>query len=190
MKTLCTSVLLLLLSLAGAVQAAVPIKWTVQGYYFPEGQGYVEGSFEYNPDTNHFYNITLQSFWVDEYGTDLYHDYAGANGTYAPGPDNSVVFYESRFIDGIEPTDVYTQLSFADFNPGESGTVYFSEYELMETTHYSTGTWGFTRERPGVFGYAYGAPIPEPETYAMMLAGLGLLGFTAKRRSRRAVQSR
>ncbi len=28
------------------------------------------------------------------------------------------------------------------------------------------------------------APIPEPETYAMMLAGLGLLGFMARRRSR------
>jgi len=26
--------------------------------------------------------------------------------------------------------------------------------------------------------------IPEPETYAMMLAGLGLLGFIARRRSR------
>jgi probable HAF family extracellular repeat protein len=25
-------------------------------------------------------------------------------------------------------------------------------------------------------------PIPEPETYAMMLAGLGLLGFIARRR--------
>ena len=27
------------------------------------------------------------------------------------------------------------------------------------------------------------APIPEPETYAMLLAGLGLLGFSARRRS-------
>ena len=26
------------------------------------------------------------------------------------------------------------------------------------------------------------APVPEPETYAMMLAGLGMLGFAAKRR--------
>jgi hypothetical protein len=25
-------------------------------------------------------------------------------------------------------------------------------------------------------------PIPEPETYAMMLAGLGLMGFMARRR--------
>jgi hypothetical protein len=25
-------------------------------------------------------------------------------------------------------------------------------------------------------------PVPEPETYAMLLAGLGLIGFTASRR--------
>ncbi len=30
------------------------------------------------------------------------------------------------------------------------------------------------------------APVPEPETYAMMLAGLGLLGFTARRRKQKA----
>ena len=29
---------------------------------------------------------------------------------------------------------------------------------------------------------AMAAPVPEPETYAMMLAGLGLLGFAARRR--------
>jgi hypothetical protein len=29
---------------------------------------------------------------------------------------------------------------------------------------------------------AYAAPIPEPETYAMMIAGLGLVGFMARRR--------
>ena len=28
-------------------------------------------------------------------------------------------------------------------------------------------------------------PVPEPETYAMMLAGLGLLGFVARRRGKR-----
>ena len=30
--------------------------------------------------------------------------------------------------------------------------------------------------------FTIGAPVPEPETYAMMLAGLGLLGFIARRR--------
>lgn len=29
---------------------------------------------------------------------------------------------------------------------------------------------------------AYAAPVPEPETYAMLIAGLGLVGFMARRR--------
>ena len=31
------------------------------------------------------------------------------------------------------------------------------------------------------------APVPEPETYAMMLAGLGLLGVAARRRKQTSV---
>ncbi|MCG7755912.1 MAG: PEP-CTERM sorting domain-containing protein [Nitrosomonas sp.] len=33
------------------------------------------------------------------------------------------------------------------------------------------------------FGYEYIMAVPEPETYAMLLAGLGLIGFSARRRS-------
>lgn len=37
------------------------------------------------------------------------------------------------------------------------------------------------------FGYSYtfAAPVPEPETYAMLLAGLGLMGFVARRRQKK-----
>jgi hypothetical protein len=31
-------------------------------------------------------------------------------------------------------------------------------------------------------------PVPEPETYAMLLAGLGVVGFTARRRQRPAAR--
>ena len=35
-----------------------------------------------------------------------------------------------------------------------------------------------------VAGLTLAAAVPEPETYAMLLAGLGLVGFTARRRQR------
>ncbi|MCE3603638.1 FxDxF family PEP-CTERM protein [Massilia sp. P8910] len=38
----------------------------------------------------------------------------------------------------------------------------------------------------GVCGTVVLSPVPEPETYAMMLAGLGLLGFCARRRAHAA----
>lgn len=39
-----------------------------------------------------------------------------------------------------------------------------------------TGTSG------GMYAYAFTAAVPEAETYGMMLAGLGLVGFMARRR--------
>jgi hypothetical protein len=39
----------------------------------------------------------------------------------------------------------------------------------------------------GRFAVSEVAPIPEPETYAMMLAGLGLLGLMSRRRQRQTV---
>ena len=47
-----------------------------------------------------------------------------------------------------------------------------------------------TSSGPSVFGDTYTPPIPEPETYALLLAGLGMLGFVARRRKRPAAQDR
>ncbi len=41
---------------------------------------------------------------------------------------------------------------------------------------------GIGLSHAGFFGTPTTAPIPEPETYAMLLAGLGLLGFAARRK--------
>jgi hypothetical protein len=44
-------------------------------------------------------------------------------------------------------------------------------------TGFATGTAG------GTYAFlASAAPIPEPETYAMMLAGLGVIGSIVRRR--------
>lgn len=50
-------------------------------------------------------------------------------------------------------------------------------------------TKGQGKPGPGLshFGlYTSTAAVPEPETYALMLAGLGLIGFTARRRMQQA----
>ena len=37
--------------------------------------------------------------------------------------------------------------------------------------------------------YSYVNPVPEPETYAMLLSGLGLIGFMAKRRKKSGIKA-
>ncbi|MBX9894377.1 MAG: FxDxF family PEP-CTERM protein [Nitrosomonas sp.] len=53
-------------------------------------------------------------------------------------------------------------------------------FDSISFTHTSETWHGFT---VGVAGIA---PVPEPETYAMLLVGLGLLGFAARRRQQAA----
>lgn len=50
---------------------------------------------------------------------------------------------------------------------------------------YAVNIWSVTGQGASGFGaqdVAVFAPIPEPETYVMMMAGLGLMGFVARRR--------
>jgi len=54
-------------------------------------------------------------------------------------------------------------------------------------THtYTNGTWNDLDNFNGYAGAKYGvvevAAVPEPETYAMLAAGLGILGWSARRR--------
>lgn len=67
---------------------------------------------------------------------------------------------------------------------------------ILEVNSVAAGSyyWAVAGDAVGVNGGAYlfaanTAPVPEPETYAMMLAGLGLLGFVGKRRMKSSRQS-
>ncbi len=55
----------------------------------------------------------------------------------------------------------------------------FSLPEGVATKEQFAGVWSFDGEK---LSYTVAA-IPEPETYAMLLAGLGLIGFAARRRA-------
>ena len=90
---------------------------------------------------------------------------------------------------GFSFRDVTTSSTFSN---GSAAIVYVAN---GATTNYGTFNYiiGFNDNGSTdgdyddfVVGVRFAAPIPEPETYAMLLAGLGLLGFAARRRKLKA----
>jgi len=63
------------------------------------------------------------------------------------------------------------------------GTTSFIQIIRTNATAYTSGNFGLLNGiGDNAAGLAPTAAVPEPEGYAMMLAGLGLIGFVAKRR--------
>lgn len=62
-----------------------------------------------------------------------------------------------------------------------------TDWKLMDNAigYYQAGEEGQPLLFSSIAGFAPTVPVPEPETYALFLAGLGLIGAAARRRSRR-----
>jgi hypothetical protein len=128
----------------------------------------------------------------------MYYNNLGLKGTFSPSGS-----YQPDF--GIFGNGTYNGSSFAPHGQNNVGLVrnlqayiYWSSLEYAPDTSLA---WNFFMNvgtqrsdlknahyfyawavRDGDVASPVAAPIPEPETYAMMLAGLGLLGLTARRR--------
>ncbi len=71
-----------------------------------------------------------------------------------------------------------------------TGSPFFTASPVLSPGFYDLRVSGTLTGTSGLYGVAVNfspaaAPIPEPETYAMMLAGLGLMGFVARRRKQK-----
>lgn len=65
--------------------------------------------------------------------------------------------------------------------PGEMRYLYSSGVDPLTLTTAWSGGEGLNMQ----YSANFANPVPEPETYAMLLAGLGLLGFAARRRKQK-----
>ena len=90
----------------------------------------------------------------------------------APG-DNAGFGFLQGTVSGV---------SFDSLDPGMS-----SRYLVMYTNATTYGNAMASVIDGSVASAATFAPVPEPETYALMLAGLGLMGFVGRRRAKKAV---
>ena len=79
------------------------------------------------------------------------------------------------FLDGFLGAGVYDLFDFGSFEGSFSG---FS-YNGLSSGYAATLVFGATGVDLNVVG-----TVPEPETYALLLAGLGAIGWTARRRKR------
>ena len=120
------------------------------------------------------------SFFYTSLGTSAVTVYDGLDGT---GNVLATMNLLSQYDSGCTP-----QYSFCNWtNAGMSfeGTALSVRFDLNGSTGNSQTYQGFDNV---TFGSAVAlespsvAPVPEPETYALMLAGLGLVGFMARRR--------
>jgi hypothetical protein len=83
-----------------------------------------------------------------------------------------------------EATNTNVSTALLDLGGIHSGTNLFTWAQTLGAGTYSLRIGGTSLE-PGSYGGTFSlatAPVPEAETYTMMLVGLGLIGFIASRR--------
>jgi len=105
-------------------------------------------------------------------------DNAGSN-IFATGFENTYVFrFDSSAIVDIKGAEIDSAVTTLGLQPSDIRFVGNELFINVESLSFDPST--FARVNLVVQGGPL--PIPEPETYAMFLAGLGLLGFITRRK--------
>ena len=140
----------------------------------PPSATYLYNAFDQQQQFNDCYNFTLNNS-ADAFGLTLEWDWTFANDI-----DVTSVSLSGGGLAGAVGADAPGQFSFNTLLAGTyqlivSGTVTASDF-----ARFDGGSVGYV----GVLATSrsIAAPVPEPETYAMLALGLAIVGFTAKKR--------
>jgi hypothetical protein len=159
--------------------------------------GYVKGGFDFNTINNEINNITAEVF-SNEGATCLQcalYDDATTFYHFAPGTQTYVEFNKVLYTGNVLDRELYFAIFAADIN----GII--APFDLSSPGIYAGLSYrerGYLRLNdpldPSMFSQddclqcavATGTliAIPEPETYALLLAGLGIIGWRARMKSK------
>ncbi|MDR3213273.1 MAG: PEP-CTERM sorting domain-containing protein [Azoarcus sp.] len=128
------------------------------------------------------YELTFVfSAYTNEIGT-TYLDIGGFSQSINFDPEGGTVTLDPDGVASGSPYNIQIDLeqSWVDFG---NGHISFAEYGPVEITT-DWHTMRFVEIESGYFQSAHIVylPVPEPETYAMLLAGLGIIGAVVRRR--------
>lgn len=140
------------------------------------------------------FTLTVQSNLIANFGPTGYLRYVGFN--YTPTPATPPSIFISSNLGGVTATTTVGGLPAPGFVEVDFGTAlglgpngYLQQNDNVIWNLTGLGASTLTQLYIQTADTANGhwakyvpLPVPEPETYAMVLAGLGLLGFTARRR--------
>ena len=144
------------------------LDYTLWGYNGPTASFGFDAS--NNPTTSAVGSVALATGSLIQGSVNTAPAFGSSGPSFVPSANATVTFEtvdsESGFF--VDPSPFY-DLSFAAF----TNTV--SQVEVISPNEFRI------RQGGGAFNFGV-SPIPEPETYALMLAGLGMVGFMARRR--------
>ncbi|PTQ76272.1 putative secreted protein with PEP-CTERM sorting signal [Nitrosomonas oligotropha] len=93
------------------------------------------------------------------------------------GASDVAVEGEWRWVSGPEAGQLLTYTNWGPGEPNNSGNEDFAVYN----NPWGGGLWNDRPDAGIAYIVEYSAPVPEPEIYAMLLAGLGIIGFAGRR---------
>ena len=174
MKCLSSMVRLLVLALSlSAGHALANITYTFLGATFNDG-GTLNGTFTTNDPRNSLldYNITTSAG-----AGGLGFNYTTVNSVSTAGSLPFIIVLDAPSL--ANPTNIL-EVTFSGGLLPAGAPITIGQFDSFEQHTIATTTTARQINAGSVVAGVAG--VPEPETYAMLLAGLGLLGFIARRR--------
>lgn len=170
-----------------SVAQATPVVWTADlAFTTPKTRlsvynNSLTGTFTYDADTSTLSNVNLVLTYGgqanDITGALSYLDYM-AQGS-IPAGNLMVEATQIGFAGASSGTDIF--FKFTDLISNAGGVLNLSGVTIHDIGFAKNSAKSFSGTLTGV-PQATASAVPEPEAYAMMLAGLGLVGFAARRK--------